>query len=368
MKTRRLKQIITCIAIVSIYSQLYTGCKGNGEKTTLDINVLCRQIKKVVANCRTNELEALIRGDKHIVIECDKKHPLVYHAVRNDCDEIIRMLVEQGASVNRKTKDHLVALHESVRTENIETTKLLIEYGGNVNVRSETGATPLDVASKSGNKELVALLLDKGAVVESKSSNEMDSIDVATYFDKIEILDSLVQESNPSNYDNFSPLCYSVSKESLNLLIRAGYSCNGACGNGTSPLHLARSAEIANILIEKGAIINAKDDDGMTPLHHAVITGKSNVVIELLRSGADVQIVDRKGRTPLHYAVMRKNKLMKRNRDYIVKEILITKILVENGANCRIKDHYGVSPYMIADENREKNTLSIFSKCKKIND
>ena len=145
----------------------------------------------------------------HIPLEdmTPKGHSTFIHAAANGYIEMVRMLIENGISVNTRNRINTTALHEAVRKGNTEMTRFLIKHGADVNAHGQFGYTPLMLGVKYD--EIVAMLIDAGADINARSDS------------------------------NNTPLHSAVS--SLNV----------------------RSVKL---LIEKGAYVAAKDDRGVTPL------------------------------------------------------------------------------------------------------
>jgi ankyrin repeat protein len=85
------------------------------------------------------------------------------------------------------------------------------------------------------------------------------------------------------------------------------------------------------LALAKGEPIDDRDRDERTPLFQAVVTGRVDLVLELVRSGAQVNAKDRDGRTPLHVAA-------------IQCQIDTAKALVEAGATVDARDKNGNTP------------------------
>ena len=106
------------------------------------------------------------------------------HWIRNDNVEIAKLLIDNGADVNAKTKKFFktkfgkftssptisilaqsTPLHIAILNKHIKTAKLLIENGADVNAKYSYGYTPLHIIN---NIDIIKLLIDKGADVNAK--------------------------------------------------------------------------------------------------------------------------------------------------------------------------------------------------------
>ena len=90
------------------------------------------------------------------------------------------------------------------------------------------------------------------------------------------------------------------------------------------------AGKAAEWLLRAGTSPTLKDWAGYTPLHLAAISGMETFVQLLLEcDGVDIDATNVDGRTPLHFAV-------------VYGHAVVAGILVENGADMTIEDHYGV--------------------------
>lgn len=80
--------------------------------------------------------------------------------------ELVRLLLEYGAEVDRQTIMRGTALHQAANQKSIELARLLLEHGASLAIRDYyRGFTPLEEAVQSCNTKMVNLLLEHGAYV-----------------------------------------------------------------------------------------------------------------------------------------------------------------------------------------------------------
>ncbi len=133
-------------------------------------------------------------------------------------------------------------------------------------------------------------------------------------------------------------------------LLSSGVDLHGLDNNGWTPLHiavLANKRDIADLLIEKGTHVEVTDERGYTPLHWASFLGRVELVELLLNKGANPNFGW--GRcTAIHIAlnsnvkemrrVLKENWPPKTSAAHTSDRKKITKILLNNGADCNSRD------------------------------
>lgn len=91
-------------------------------------------------------------------------------AARTGNGEIIRALLARNADVEAKDRDGRTALHWAVRSESLDAVKAILETRADLNAADKAGGTALTLAARRGNAEIVELLLKKGAQGDPKLS------------------------------------------------------------------------------------------------------------------------------------------------------------------------------------------------------
>ncbi len=253
-------------------------------------------------------------------------------------EEVTLSFLEQGGSVPAFSK----CLFWVVSMESQEILELLIANGADVNAKNEYRWTPLHNAALEANKEIVELLIANGADVNAKTNYGETPLHKALYEKRKEIIELLIAKGADVNAENqfgWTPLYRARwNKEIMELLIVKGADVNAKDKDGETPLHTAASIsnkEVVELLIAKGVDVNAKDNSGQTPLHEAAYYGKKEVVELLIANEADVNAKTNDGATPLYYGAYQRKKE-------------VVQLLIANGADVNAKTYNGETPLQAA--------------------
>ena len=84
-------------------------------------------------------------------------------AVINNRNDIIKLLLHEGADVNRKDIFNKTALHSAALCNNLEAAQLLLNAGADINIKPNNNKTPLDEAPKGTEVELLLQQLQQSA-------------------------------------------------------------------------------------------------------------------------------------------------------------------------------------------------------------
>lgn len=264
--------------------------------------------------------------------------------------DIVRLLLEKGADVQRKTKQGSTALTLSIQQGSAEITELLLAHGADPNVIAITsGAGPQqlkfgpihsaaaqgDVASiktllkhgadanlldrlqrtalhwavEGGHADAVHELIRAGANVDVQDSTGDTALMRALAKGRTDLASQLIEKGadvNLANLSNDFPLLLCIKNRYnalIDPLLSKGADLSQKGPYGYTPLHVAcgqlGGLDLVQRLIRHQAQVNARDNAGNTPLHYAAVSGAAEVIQLLLESGADPEAANAAKETPL---------------------------------------------------------------------
>ena len=181
-------------------------------------------------------------------------------------EKISELFIEAGVDVNAQSIGN-TPLAFAAERNNLEITKLLIENGADVNKKNDLGSAPLHYATRYNNLEMVKLLVKNGADV-----NQISSLD----------------DNVPLEY-----AIYNDNSEMAKFLVEAGADVNSAEeGLYTTPLNEAVKSgnlETVQFLIENGADIYATNYQDRTALDIAIQNDHYNIAQFLRQKGLKIE-------------------------------------------------------------------------------
>jgi len=112
-------------------------------------------------------------------------------AQKGNFSKVKFILARRPGLVNIKANDGETALHKAANSGCEEVVKLLLANGAEVNAKSNKGHTPLHRVAARGHKKIAELLLAKGAKVDAKDKWGRTPLDVAASEDHKDIVELL---------------------------------------------------------------------------------------------------------------------------------------------------------------------------------
>jgi len=206
--------------------------------------------------------------------------------------QIASLLIEHGLPAGHINENGMMPdLVTAIFHKNTALVKLLIDNGASVNTASEKGRSPLNLAVSTGQYDVVQLLIGAGAQANNESLTLAyalvdptilklvieNGIDPNTYVPVGEYKESLIQVAFNTN-----------NAESIKVLVENGIDVNAVTRKGTAPLVFASQmghVDLARFMLKKGADISMKDHAGNDALFYAEKNGYVEIA-EMLRLAA----------------------------------------------------------------------------------
>lgn len=214
-----------------------------------------------------------------IDLENKEGNTALHIAAIHQCDEIIPMLIEQNAQINKKNK---------------------------------LGETPLLCASRKGHATTVSLFLKRNAQLDAVNNKKQNALHIATLNNRETVVNLLVWHKEliniPDNKGN-TPLIYAVKKNKCVIaerLLEHGADSSVRTCEGDTLAHLCikeNNLEVFKILIKHKVDINELDNNELTPFDMAV-KNDCAIFVELFMNN-DVSL--KNNSLALHFAIENEN-------------------------------------------------------------
>jgi len=287
----------------------------------------------------------------------DKVHPQqtpLHLAAKNGHERVVVCLIQQWKAgkieLDLNAVNHegntplLLAAEASVeasvndKKSNDEIIKILLENGANVHSGDGAGNVVAHHAALSGQLEILNLLQDRGVNLLNKDKNLINSDGYTPFYNIVFGFGHYDGCSYGSmGYHLYGPRAKLQSiewflKQSMAIEVETKNS------NGETVTHLAARyghVEALKLLKGRGANLFATDNRGNAPFHMAVASGQVVVVKWLLEQRITTEFKNDKGETIVGIAACRGN-------------VEILKLLKEYGADLLAKDNKGNTPLHLA--------------------
>ncbi|KAB0406569.1 hypothetical protein E2I00_010378, partial [Balaenoptera physalus] len=189
--------------------------------------------------------------------------------------------------------------------ENLDMVKFLVENGASVNQQDNEGWTPLHAAASCGYLNIAEYFINHGASVGVVNSEGEVPSDLA---EEPAMKDLLLQQVKKQGVD----LEQSRKAEEQQMLQDARQWLNSGkiqdvrqARSGATALHVAAAkgySEVLRLLTQAGYELNVQDRDGWTPLHAAAHWGVKEACSILAEALCDMDVRSKLGQTPFDVA------------------------------------------------------------------
>ncbi|XP_051546403.1 ankyrin repeat and SOCS box protein 15 [Myxocyprinus asiaticus] len=228
-------------------------------------------------------------------------------AVRTDSFEIAYTLLSRGASVNQACLKKWTAIHEAAKVGCTDILQLLLKHGGNVSETDQNGVTAMAIAAEYAQAEVLDILIHYGGDVNAQAPNGDSVLFDAAGSGNPDCIELLLQHGANPNIANLSsqlPIhhaAYEGHYLALRMLIPIT-TRKALHLSGQSPIHSAADGghvQCLEFLVEKGFDVNALLDTHIsenygdmrrTALYFAVSNGDVTCTQVLLNAGAQTEL------------------------------------------------------------------------------
>lgn len=161
----------------------------------------------------------------------------IFYAVINDHDDMVRLLMDNGAKVDFRDDEGRSPLMYAVENDNDDMVRLLMEKGAKVDIRYEKRPNALSMAAGKGKDDLVKAMVEAGVNPDSRKAAAAVTSALVVYVQKRDGL----------------PM--------VRFLVENGADVDGYVGDHAVtklygvPLKMAEEDEVVKYLIEEGATI-----------------------------------------------------------------------------------------------------------------
>lgn len=274
-------------------------------------------------------------------------------------------LIQRGFAPDAMTHDgrnaaHFVAMATRGKTNAVEVYQMMDSLGLDLTLASQEGKTPLWYALQGDtSSETLAFLMELGTDVQQSSGEGENALMVAAYRHEVDVLQRLISEEvdiNQVDKEGHSALSNAVrynNAEVVSFLLEQGASTapnanGGALLKQLAVAHVRDSAafvEKAALLVAHGLDMGRAQPNGNTFFHLAVTENNTGLFDIARQAGANINHLNQDGYSALHLAAMQ------------AQGPEAIKILIDQGASTDALTPFEETPWALAQENEQLNTL-----------
>ncbi len=267
-----------------------------------------------ICNNDTEVAARLIEEGANIFAEDKSGKPPVYHAAKQNNEELVEMLIKREAGKCKNTIG-LTPVNIAIRENDMSAVALLVLKGADVKMEGPDGLTPLELALKLRNKDLIQILLNNK---DSIKKGDSTLLHIALTNGDLTFVEQVLQ-TNPkllcAKTEAGVPLMlHAVSHnniEAINRLIGIGADINARYANlGTALIYAIKqnNLNVVDFLLQHdGCEINIQDSYDNTPLHYALYNNNYELAYRLIALHADITPKNRQGQCALDSSMFPNN-------------------------------------------------------------
>ncbi|MFK8029616.1 MAG: ankyrin repeat domain-containing protein [Gammaproteobacteria bacterium] len=214
--------------------------------------------------------------------------------------DIVKLLIDSGAPVDRVVKGDATALIEALKENHEDVARLLISRSADVSLTVRGDGSPLIAAAMANNNDMIRLLLDEGADPNDWVRGDASVLYHAARKGNTEMVQLLIDAGvnvNQKMRGDGNALIIATRKghkDVIRLLMNAGARADsGVQGDGNAMISAAQRGDVETLafMIETGGNVDASVKGDGSPLIAAARNGHQDAVNLLLRNGASIDKV-----------------------------------------------------------------------------
>ncbi len=239
----------------------------------------------------------------------------IHNAALHDAHGLVEFILkhrpaERDRAIRVNVLEGMQPIHCAAMNGSVNVLKVLIEAGASVEARDGDGQTPLMIAIRRKHATAVRFLLKQGGNVFAENSRGRTAIDEEARF--IFLLNCFPTGLALPSCARGETLLHLASRygfaQAISRLCLLGARPNIHDEAGRTPLHLAAAIGhlecVKSLLSAKGVDVNLADkSNGKTALHKAAYRGRTLIAKALLDAGADPRLKDNDGKSALDAAI-----------------------------------------------------------------
>jgi hypothetical protein len=134
----------------------------------------------------------IAKHPEHLMAKGGKAVTPTHVAAAEGYADIVSLLLEHGADVDRRGLSSQTPLHSAAWTGKVDAGKCLLDHGADINVQGDGKITPLFFAVIRGHVEFARMLLERGAAIDGRNVTNTSPLHWAAQGGKIQVVQLLL--------------------------------------------------------------------------------------------------------------------------------------------------------------------------------
>ncbi len=286
--------------------------------------------------------------------------------------QLMERLLDAGGNANAPGRRGVAPLLAAATVCNLPAARLLLKHGADVQAADEEGRSALHLAAKTGPVdqhepdttdlplsppgEFAKLLLEYQADVDARDEKGATPLMTAALRGNLEMVQTLLEHA---------PDVHAADERGNTALHYAALAAIKTVVDSQTEYPTVPTGRIVRLLVARGAHVNHASLQGVTPLHSAAERGNLSAAEALLENGANVRARDVFGMTPLIRAPLA-GRITQGRREVMYPQDRssdLIYVLLEHGADVEARDLDGISALELATELKRRDAIEALLAC-----